>query len=44
MALRKDDKMFSTFASSEAFRLNNKKTNLLQKWIKEGKIKEFNCR
>lgn len=44
MALQKDDKMFKTFASSEEFRLNNKKTNLLQKWIKEGKIKEFNCR
>lgn len=44
MALQKDDKLFGTFASSEEFRLNNKKTNLLQKWIKEGKIKEFNCR
>ena len=44
MALQKNDKMFGAFASSEEFRLNNKKTNLLQKWIKEGKIKEFNCR
>lgn len=44
MALQKNNKMFGTFASSEEFRLNNKKTNLLQKWISEGKIKEFNCR
>lgn len=44
MALQKNDKLFGTFASSEQFRLNNKKTNLLQKWIREGKIKEFNCR
>lgn len=44
MALQKNNKMFGTFASSEEFRLNNKKTNLLQKWIREGKIKEFNCR
>lgn len=44
MALQKNNKMFGTFASSEKFRLNNKKTNLLQKWIREGKIKEFNCR
>ena len=43
-ALQKNNKMFGTFASSEEFRLNNKKTNLLQKWIREGKIKEFNCR
>ena len=44
MALQKNNKMFGTFASSKEFRLNNKKTNLLQKWISEGKIKEFNCR
>ena len=44
MALQKNNKLFGTFASSEEFRLNNKKTNLLQKWIKEGKITEFNCR
>lgn len=43
-ALQKNNKMFGTFASSEEFKLNNKKTNLLQKWISEGKIKEFNCR
>ena len=41
MALQKNNKMFGTFASSEEFRLNNKKTNLLQKWISEGKIKEL---
>jgi len=29
MALQKNDKMFGAFASSEEFRLNNKKTNLL---------------
>ena len=44
MALQKNNKIFGTFASSKEFRLNNKKTNLLQKWIREGKIKEFNCR
>ena len=44
MALQKYDKLFGKFASSEEFRLNNKKTNLLQKWIKEGRIREFNCR
>lgn len=44
MGLQKNDKLFKTFASSEEFRLSNQKTNLLKKWIKEGKIKEFNCR
>ena len=44
MALQKNNKLFGKFASSEEFRLNNKKTNLLQKWIKEGKIREINCR
>lgn len=44
IALQQNDKLFRQFASSDKFRLNNKKTNLLKKWIEEGKIKEFNCR
>lgn len=44
MALQKNDKLFNGFASSEKFKLSNQKTNLLHKWIKEGKLKEYDCR
>ena len=44
MALQKNDKLFNGFASSEEFKLSNQKTNLLHKWIKEGKLKEYGCK
>lgn len=44
IALQNNNKLFNGTASSEEFRLSNKKTNLLNKWIEEGKLKEFNCR
>lgn len=43
MALQNDNKLFKSTASSDEFRLNNRKTNLLHRWIEEGKLKEYNC-
>ena len=39
-ALYNNENMFKDFASSDSFRLSNKKTNLLKKWISDGIIQE----
>lgn len=44
-ALQNDQNMFLDFMQSKGdqFRLSNKKTNLLKKWISEGILKETDC-
>ena len=44
MALKNNNKLFTGFASSEQFKLENKKSNLIKKWIGEGVLQEFNCK
>lgn len=44
IALQNNQNMFFEFAKTDQFRLSNRKTNLLKKWIEDGTLKETNCR